>query len=302
MFYALLIIVAVAVIFTFFMTNSVKESFENGNTCDAVDFKLDVGPDNKYNLKITNPAEEQPTFRVFDTEDELKEYFSGLLTDESFKECETRINNIINDVKSIMSSKKVTVDESLLKTLMDKVSSIEGYIIEQKENKEALAATEALKTAITTGQTEPVKKNAEQAIQDIEVTQQQQLKLRKQLLEKENMEVLAKLTLSEQQLEAQKNRIIELKNSIAVSESELEYAKRSIAYNKNRSKEDSVYVLNQYVSALTRRIIELGLEVTQYKMSKCEICPLFTANNPVTLADVEKLGLGVGSIVTDKYA
>ena len=119
------------------------------------------------------------------------------------------------------------------------------------------------------------------------------------MLERENLNVLAQLTKSEQELEARKNRIIELRNRIAVSEEELARAKNSIAYNENRTEEESVFLLNQYVTSLTRRVIELGLEVTQYKLSKCEVCPLFTETNPVTLADVERLGLGLGSIITD---
>jgi hypothetical protein len=296
MFYSILLIVAIAVIFTFLTLQSTKESFEN-NECVNVDYSIKVGPDQKHTLEVSMPGQE-PSYRAFESEEQVKEYLSGLLTNESYTGCKERINEILQDTKSIIV-KTVNIDENVINSLMERLSAIEGHIIENSQNKEALDATQAIKQSVETQNSEAVETVAQQALVDIEETKQKQLALKRKMLERENLNVLAQLTKSEQELESRKNRIIELRNRIAVSEEELARAKNSIAYNENRTEEESVFLLNQYVTSLTRRVIELGLEVTQYKLSKCEVCPLFTETNPVTLADVERLGLGLGSIITD---
>lgn len=297
MFYSILLIVAIAVIFTFLTLQSTKESFENEAECVNVDYSINVGPDQKHTLKVSMPGAE-PAYRAFESEEQVKDYLSGLLTNETYTGCKDRINEILQDTKSIIS-KTVNVDENVLNNLMERLSAIEGHIIENTANKDVLDVTQAVKQSVETQNSEAVDTAAQQALLDIEQTKQEQLRLKRQLLERENLNVLAQLSKSEQEIEARKNRIIELRNRIAISEEELDKAKRSIQYNANRPEEESVFLLNQYVTSLTRRIIELGLEITQYKMSKCEVCPLFTETNPVTLADVEKLGLGLGSIITD---
>ena len=292
MFTALLIIAAIAFIFIYLTSESMKEGF---SSCKVTEYNVTQNNGN-YNVKIALPQENIE--ETFNSEEELKEYFSGLLTNEKFVGCETRINEIINDVKSVVKN-IVSVDENVLMRLMNRVEAIEGFIIENKEDKTSLSDTNAIKKDIENKTTSAVKQSAELALIDIEIIKQDQLKATRELFERQNLDVLAKLNKSKQEIENRKNKIIELKNSIAIAESELEKAKNNTAYVKNRSYEESNYVLSQYVTALTRRVIELGLEVTQYKLNKCEICPLFTSNNPVSLADIEKLGLGLGSIVTD---
>lgn len=299
MFYSLLLILAIAFIFTYFTLQSSKESFENAQ-CSNVDYALKIGENEKYTLKVSMPGSE-PTYGQFDTEQDVKDYLSGLLTNDSYTGCKDRLKEIIEDTKSILV-KTTTVDEQTLKKIMDRLSVVEGHIIESSENKDILDTTLSIKQSIETQNISSVDAAAEEALIEIEETKKKQLALKRELLERENLNVLAQLSKSQQELEARKNKIIELRNSISVSTQELEKAKKSIQYNANRSKEENVFLLNQSVSSLTRRIIELGLEITQYKMNKCEVCPLFTENNPVTLADIERLGLGVGSIVTDGRA
>lgn len=297
MFYSILLIVAIAVIFITFTIESTKENFEN-TQCKNVDYALKLGDDKKYTLEVSMQGYE-PTYGQFDTEQDVKDYLSGLLTNDSYTGCKDRLKEIIEDTKSILV-KTVTVDEQTLKKLMDRLSVVEGHIIETSENKDVLDTTMAIKQSIESQTVSSVDAVAEKALIEIEETKKKQLALKRVLLERENLNVLAQLSKSQQEIEAQKNKIIELRNRITVSEQELSNAKKSIQYNANRTKEESVFLLNQYVSSLTRRIIELGLEITQYKLNKCEICPLFTETNPVTLADIERLGLGLGSIVTDK--
>jgi hypothetical protein len=295
MFYSILLIVAIAVIFTFLTLQGTKESFEN-DQCVNVDYSVKVGPDQKHTLEVSMPGAD-PAYREFESEQDVQDYLSGLLTNESYTGCKDRLKEIIEDTKSIIKS--VSVDEQMLKSLMDRLAAIEGHIIETSGDKEILDTTRALKQSIENGTSTSIDTAAEEALIEIEKTKQEQLALKRQLLERDNLNVLAQLAKSEQEIEARKNKIIELRNRIAVSEQELINAKKSITYNANRTKEESVFVLNQYVTSLTRRLIELGLEVTQYKLNKCDVCPLFTETNPVTLADVERLGLGLGSIVTD---
>ena len=298
MFYPILLIVAIAVIFAFLTIQSTKESFEN-DQCVNVDYAVKVGPDQKHTLEVSMPGVE-PTYREFESEQEVTDYLSGLLTNESYTGCKDRLKEIVDNTKSIIKS--ASVDEQMLKSLMDRLDAIEGHIIETSGNKEILDTTRAIKQSIENGTSTSIDTAAEEALIEIEKTKQEQLALKRQLLERDNLNVLAQLAKSEQEIEARKNKIIELRNRIAVSEQELINAKQSIEYNANRTKEESVFVLNQYVTSLTRRLIELGLEITQYKLNKCEVCPLFTETNPVSLADVERLGLGLGSIVTDKMA
>ena len=299
MFYSILLIVAIAVIFTFLTLESTKESFEN-DQCVNVDYSIKVGPDQKHTLEVSMPGVE-PAYREFESEQEVQDYLSGLLTNDTYTGCKDRLKEIVENTKSIIK-KSVSVDEQTLKSLMDRLAAIEGHIIETSGDKEILDTTRAIKQSIENGTSTSIDTAAEEALIEIEKTKQEQLALKRQLLERENLNVLAQLTKSEQEIEARKNKIIELRNRIAVSEQELSSAKQSIEYNANRTKEESVFVLNQYVTSLTRRLIELGLEITQYKLNKCEVCPLFTETNPVTLADVERLGLGLGSIVTDGMA
>ena len=299
MFYSILLIVAIAVIFTFLTLESTKESFEN-DQCVNVDYSIKVGPDQKHTLEVSMPGAE-PAYREFESEQEVQEYLSGLLTNDAYTGCKDRLKEIVENTKSIII-KSVSVDEQTLKSLMDRLAAIEGHIIETSGDKEILDTTRAIKQSIENGTSTSIDTAAEEALIEIETVKQEQLALKRQLLERENLNVLAQLTKSEQEIEARKNKIIELRNRIAVSEQELMNAKQSIEYNANRTKEESVFVLNQYVTSLTRRLIELGLEITQYKLNKCEVCPLFTETNPVTLADVERLGLGLGSIVTDGMA
>ena len=295
MFYSILLIVAIAVIFTFLTLQGTKESFEN-DQCVNVDYSIKVGPDQKHTLEVSMPGAD-PAYREFESEQDVQDYLSGLLTNESYTGCKDRLKEIIEDTKSIIKS--VSVDEQMLKSLMDRLAAIEGHIIETSGDKEILDTTRALKQSIENGTSTSIDTAAEEALIEIETTKQEQLALKRQLLERDNLNVLAQLAKSEQEIEARKNKIIELRNRIAVSEQELINAKKSITYNANSTKEENVFVLNQYVTSLTRRLIELGLEVTQYKLNKCDVCPLFTETNPVTLADVERLGLGLGSIVTD---
>ena len=295
MFYSILLIVAIAVIFTFLTLEGTKESFEN-DQCINVDYSVKVGPDQKHTLEVSMPGAD-PAYREFESEQDVQDYLSGLLTNETYTGCKDRLKEIIEDTKSIIKS--VSVDEQMLKSLIDRLAAIEGHIIETSGNKDILDTTRAIKQSIENGNSTSIDTAAEEALIEIETTKQEQLALKRQLLERDNLNVLAQLAKSEQEIEARKNKIIELRNRIAVSEQELINAKQSITYNANRTKEESVFVLNQYVTSLTRRLIELGLEVTQYRLNKCEICPLFTETNPVTLADVERLGLGLGSIVTD---
>jgi hypothetical protein len=295
MFYSILLIVAIAVIFTFLTLEGTKESFEN-DQCVNVDYSVKVGPDQKHTLEVSMPGAD-PAYREFESEQQVTDYLSGLLTNETYTGCKDRLKEIIEDTKSIIKS--VSVDEQMLTSLMDRLAAIEGHIIETSGNKDILDTTRAIKQSIENGTSTSIDTAAEEALIEIETTKQEQLALKRQLLERDNLNVLAQLTKSEQELEARKNKIIELRNRIAVSEQELINAKKSIEYNVNSTKEENVFVLNQYVTSLTKRLIELGLEVTQYKLSKCEVCPLFTETNPVTLADVERLGLGLGSIVTD---
>lgn len=295
MFYSILLIVAIAVIFTFLTLQGTKESFEN-DQCINVDYSVKVGPDQKHTLEVSMPGAD-PAYREFESEQDVQDYLSGLLTNETYTGCKDRLKEIIEDTKSIIKS--VSVDEQMLKSLMDRLAAIEGHIIETSGDKEILDTTRALKQSIENGNSTSIDTAAEEALIEIEKTKQEQLALKRQLLERDNLNVLAQLTKSEQEIEARKNKIIELRNRIAVSEQELINAKQSITYNANSTKEENVFVLNQYVTSLTRRLIELGLEVTQYKLNKCDVCPLFTETNPVTLADVERLGLGLGSIVTD---
>ena len=298
MFYSILLIVAIAVIFTFLTIESTKESFENVE-CVNVDYSVKVGPDQKHTLEVSMPGAE-PAYREFESEQEVTDYLSGLLTNDTYTGCKDRLKEIVDNTKSIIKS--ASVDEQVLKSLMDRLDAIEGHIIETSGNKEILDTTRVIKQSIENGTSTSIDTAAEEALIEIEETKQEQLALKRQLLERDNLNVLAQLAKSEQELEARKNKIIELRNRIAVSEQELINAKQSIEYNANRTKEESVFVLNQYVTSLTRRLIELGLEITQYKLNKCEVCPLFTETNPVTLADIERLGLGLGSIVTDKMA
>lgn len=295
MFYSILLIVAIAVIFTFLTLEGTKESFEN-DQCVNVDYSIKVGPDQKHTLEVSMPGAD-PAYREFESEQEVQDYLSGLLTNESYTGCKDRLKEIVENTKSIIKS--VNVDEQMLKSLMDRLAAIEGHIIETSGDKEILDTTRAIKQSIENGNSTSIDTAAEEALIEIEKTKQEQLALKRQLLERDNLNVLAQLTKSEQEIEARKNKIIELRNRISVSEQELSNAKKSIEYNTTRTKEESVFVLNQYVTSLTRRLIELGLEITQYKLNKCEVCPLFTETNPVTLADVERLGLGLGSIVTD---
>ena len=295
MFYSILLIVAIAVIFTFLTLEGTKESFEN-DQCVNVDYSIKVGPDQKHTLEVSMPGAD-PAYREFESEQEVQDYLSGLLTNESYTGCKDRLKEIVENTKSIIKS--VNVDEQMLKSLMDRLAAIEGHIIETSGDKEILDTTRAIKQSIENGNSTSIDTAAEEALIEIEKTKQEQLALKRQLLERDNLNVLAQLTKSEQEIEARKNKIIELRNRISVSEQELSNAKKSIEYNATRTKEESVFVLNQYVTSLTRRLIELGLEITQYKLNKCEVCPLFTETNPVTLADVERLGLGLGSIVTD---
>ena len=295
MFYSILLIVAIAVIFTFLTLEGTKESFEN-DQCINVDYSVKVGPDQKHTLEVSMPGAD-PAYREFESEQEVQDYLSGLLTNESYTGCKDRLKEIVENTKSIIKS--VNVDEQMLKSLMDRLAAIEGHIIETSGDKEILDTTRAIKQSIENGNSTSIDTAAEEALIEIEKTKQEQLALKRQLLERDNLNVLAQLTKSEQEIEARKNKIIELRNRISVSEQELSNAKKSIEYNATRTKEESVFVLNQYVTSLTRRLIELGLEITQYKLNKCEVCPLFTETNPVTLADVERLGLGLGSIVTD---
>ena len=296
MFYSILLIVAIAVIFTFLTLEGTKESFEN-DQCVNVDYSVKVGPDQKHTLEVSMPGVES-TFREFSSEQQVTDYLSGLLTNETYTGCKDRLKEIVEDTKSIIV-KSSGVDEETIQKLMDRLAAIEGHIIETSGNKDILDTTRAIKQSIETNNASSIDTAAEEALIEIETTKQEQLALKRRLLERDNLNVLAQLTKSEQELEARKNKIIELRNRIAVSEQELVNAKKSITYNANRTKEESVFVLNQYVTSLTRRLIELGLEITQYKLNKCEVCPLFTETNPVTLADVERLGLGLGSIVTD---
>jgi hypothetical protein len=295
MFYSILLIVAIAVIFTFLTVEGTKESFEN-DQCVNVDYSIKVGPDQKHTLEVSMPGAE-PAYREFESEQDVQDYLSGLLTNDTYTGCKDRLKEIVENTKSIIKS--VSVDEQMLKSLMDRLTAIEGHIIETSGNKEILDTTRAIKQSIENGTSTSIDTAAEEALIEIEKTKQEQLALKRQLLERDNLNVLAQLTKSEQEIEARKNKIIELRNRIAVSEQELSNAKQSIEYNANRTKEESVFVLNQYVTSLTRRLIELGLEITQYKLNKCEVCPLFTETNPVSLADIERLGLGLGSIVTD---
>ncbi|MDB4507270.1 hypothetical protein N9064_00110 [bacterium] len=296
MFYSILLIVAIAIIFTFLTLQGTKESFEN-DQCVNVDYSVKVGPDQKHTLEVSMDGAES-TFREFSSEQEVTDYLSGLLTNDTYTGCKDRLKEIVEDTKSIIV-KSSGVNEETIQKLMDRLAAIEGHIIETSEDKEVLNTTRAIKDSIENGNSSSIDIAAEEALIEIETTKQEQLALKRRLLERDNLNVLAQLTKSEQELEARKNKIIELRNRIAVSEQELVNAKKSITYNANRTKEESVFVLNQYVTSLTRRLIELGLEITQYKLNKCEVCPLFTETNPVTLADVERLGLGLGSIVTD---
>lgn len=297
MFYSILLIVAIAVIFTFLTLEGTKESFEN-DQCVNVDYSVKVGPDQKHTLEVSMPGVES-TFREFSSEQEVTDYLSGLLTNETYTGCKDRLKEIVEDTKKIFAKSSSSVDEETLQKLMDRLAAIESHIIEKSGDKDILDTTRAIKQSIEAGNSSSIDIAAEEALIEIETTKQEQLALKRQLLERDNLNVLAQLTKSEQEIEARKNKIIELRNRIAVSEQELVNAKKSITYNANRTKEESVFVLNQYVTSLTRRLIELGLEITQYKLNKCEVCPLFTETNPVTLADVERLGLGLGSIVTD---
>ena len=296
MFYSILLIVAIAVIFTFLTLEGTKESFEN-DQCVNVDYSVKVGPDQKHTLEVSMPGAE-PSYREFENEQQVTDYLSGLLTNETYTGCKDRLKEIIEDTKSIFV-KSFGVNEETVQKLMDRLAAIEGHIIETSGNKDILDTTRAIKQSIETNNASSIDTAAEEALIEIETTKQEQLALKRQLLERDNLNVLAQLAKSEQEIEARKNKIIELRNRIAVSEQELINAKKSIEYNANSTKEENVFVLNQYVTSLTKRLIELGLEVTQYKLSKCEVCPLFTETNPVTLADVERLGLGLGSIVTD---
>lgn len=296
MFYPILLIVAIAVIFIFLTLQGTKESFEN-DQCVNVDYSVKVGPDQKHTLEVSMPGAGS-TFREFESEQEVTDYLSGLLTSETYTGCKDRLKEIVENTKSIIV-KSSDVTEETIQKLMDRLAAIEGHIIETSGDKDILDTTRAIKQSIETGNSTSIDTAAEEALIEIETTKQEQLALKRQLLERENLNVLAQLTKSEQEIEARKNKIIELRNRISVSEEELVNAKKSIEYDENRTREDSVFLLNQYVSSLTRRVIELGLEVTQYKLSKCEVCPLFTETNPVTLADVERLGLGLGSIITD---
>ncbi len=297
MFYPILLIVAIAVIFIFLTLQGTKESFEN-DQCLNVNYSVKVGPDQKHTLEVSMPGAES-TFKEFESEQEITDYLSGLLTNETYTGCKDRLKEIVEDTKSIFVNPSSGVNEETIQKLMDRLAAIEGHIIETSGNKDILDTTRAIKQSIENGNSTSIDTAAEEALIEIETTKQEQLALKRQLLERDNLNVLAQLAKSEQEIEARKNKIIELRNRIAVSEQELSNAKKSITYNANRTKEESVFVLNQYVTSLTRRLIELGLEVTQYRLNKCEICPLFTETNPVTLADVERLGLGLGSIVTD---
>lgn len=297
MFYPIFLIVAIAVIFIFLTLQGTKESFEN-DQCVNVDYSVKVGPDQKHTLEVSMPGAES-TFREFENEQQVTDYLSGLLTNETYTGCKDRLKEIVENTKSIFVNPSSGVNEETIQKLMDRLAAIEGHIIETSGDKEILDTTRAIKQSIETGNSTSIDTAAEEALIEIETTKQEQLDLKRQLLERENLNVLAQLTKSEQEIEARKNKIIELRNRIAVSEQELANAKKSVEYNANRTEEESVFLLNQYVSSLTRRVIELGLEVTQYKLSKCEVCPLFTETSPVTLADVERLGLGLGSIITD---
>ena len=297
MFYSILLIVAIAVIFTFLTLQGTKESFEN-DQCLNVNYSVKVGPDQKHTLEVSMPGAES-TFKEFESEQQVTDYLSGLLTNETYTGCKDRLKEIVEDTKSIFVNPSSGVNEETIQKLMERLAAIEGHIIETSGDKDILDTTRALKQSIENGNSSSIDTAAEEALIEIETTKQEQLALKRQLLERDNLNVLAQLTKSEQEIEARKNKIIELRNRIAVSEQELINAKKSITYNANSTKEENVFVLNQYVTSLTRRLIELGLEVTQYKLNKCDVCPLFTETNPVTLADVERLGLGLGSIVTD---
>ena len=297
MFYSILLIVAIAVIFIFLTLQGTKESFEN-DQCLNVNYSVKVGPDQKHTLEVSMPGAES-TFKEFESEQQVTDYLSGLLTNETYTGCKDRLKEIVEDTKSIFVNPSSGVNEETIQKLMERLAAIEGHIIETSGDKDILDTTRALKQSIENGNSSSIDTAAEEALIEIETTKQEQLALKRQLLERDNLNVLAQLTKSEQEIEARKNKIIELRNRIAVSEQELINAKKSITYNANSTKEENVFVLNQYVTSLTRRLIELGLEVTQYKLNKCDVCPLFTETNPVTLADVERLGLGLGSIVTD---
>ena len=297
MFYPILLIVAIAVIFIFLTLQGTKESFEN-DQCLNVNYSVKVGPDQKHTLEVSMPGAES-TFKEFESEQQVTDYLSGLLTNETYTGCKDRLKEIVEDTKSIFVNPSSGVNEETIQKLMERLAAIEGHIIETSGDKDILDTTRALKQSIENGYSSSIDTAAEEALIEIETTKQEQLALKRQLLERDNLNVLAQLTKSEQEIEARKNKIIELRNRIAVSEQELINAKKSITYNANSTKEENVFVLNQYVTSLTRRLIELGLEVTQYKLNKCDVCPLFTETNPVTLADVERLGLGLGSIVTD---
>ena len=117
MFTALLIIAAIAFIFIYLTSESMKEGF---SSCKVTEYNVTQNNGN-YNVKIALPQENIE--ETFNSEEELKEYFSGLLTNEKFVGCETRINEIINDVKSVVKN-IVSVDENVLMRLMNRVEAI----------------------------------------------------------------------------------------------------------------------------------------------------------------------------------
>ncbi len=78
MFYPILLIVAIAVIFIFLTLQGTKESFEN-DQCVNVDYSVKVGPDQKHTLEVSMPGAES-TFREFESEQQVTDYLSGLLS------------------------------------------------------------------------------------------------------------------------------------------------------------------------------------------------------------------------------
>ena len=99
MFYPILLIVAIAVIFIFLTLQGTKESFEN-DQCVNVDYSVKVGPDQKHTLEVSMPGAES-TFREFESEQEVTDYLSGLLTSETYTGCKDRLKEIVLETKSI---------------------------------------------------------------------------------------------------------------------------------------------------------------------------------------------------------
>ena len=98
MFYSILLIVAIAVIFTFLTLEGTKESFEN-DQCVNVDYSVKVGPDQKHTLEVSMPGAD-PAYREFESEQEVQDYLSGLLTNESYTGCKDRLKEIVENTKT----------------------------------------------------------------------------------------------------------------------------------------------------------------------------------------------------------